>query len=45
MRIIERPRESAAFCANSRPIRAALSAATPVNCSCQAGCTAVDASS
>ena len=35
--IIERPRESTAFCANSRPIRSAAAAGTPVISSCQAG--------
>jgi hypothetical protein len=37
MTIIDRPRDSSAFAANSRPIRSAFAAATPVNCSCHAG--------
>jgi hypothetical protein len=35
--IIERPPESSAFCANSRPIRSAWAAGTPVISSCHAG--------
>jgi hypothetical protein len=37
MMIIERPPESSAFCANSRPILLAAAAGTPVNGSCHAG--------
>ena len=37
MMIIERPFDSSAFAANSRPIRAAAAAGTPVIGSCQAG--------
>ena len=37
MRIIERPPESSAFCANSRPKRSAWAAGTPVCSSCHAG--------
>ena len=35
--IIERPLDSSALAANSRPIRAAVEAGTPVIVSCQAG--------
>jgi hypothetical protein len=37
MMIIERPRDSSAFWANSRPMRAAAEPGTPVIASCQAG--------
>ena len=37
IRIIERPLDSSAFCANSRAIRAAAVPGTPVIASCQAG--------
>ena len=37
MRIIERPRDSSALAANSRAMRAAVGAVTPVIGSCQAG--------
>ena len=43
--IIDRPLESAAFCANSRAIRATACAGTPVIDSCQAGVYGVDGSS
>ena len=45
IRIIERPFESSAFCANSRAIRAAADAGTPVIASCQAGVYGAVASS
>ena len=45
MRIIERPRDSSAFAANSRPMRSAFAAGTPVNCSCHAGVPGCEASS
>jgi hypothetical protein len=45
MMIIERPCDSSAFCANSRPIRAAAEAGTPVIFSCQAGVYGAEASS
>jgi hypothetical protein len=37
MMIIERPSDSSALRANSRPIRAAADPGTPVICSCHAG--------
>ena len=37
MMIIERPWDSSAFAANSRPMRSAFSAGTPVMASCHAG--------
>ena len=43
--IIERPRDSSALRANSRAIRAAAAAGTPVTCSCQAGVYGAAASS
>ena len=43
--IIERPRDSSAFAANSRPILAAVEAGTPVIASCQAGVYGDSASS
>ena len=45
MMIMERPLESTAFWANSRPIRSALCAGTPVISSCQAGVQGEDGSS
>lgn len=45
MMIIERPSDSSALRANSRPIRAAAEPGTPVTCSCQAGVQGADASS
>ncbi len=45
MRIMERPLDSSAFAANSRPIRSASAAGTPVMVSCQAGVHGCDASS
>ncbi|CPU65200.1 Uncharacterised protein [Mycobacteroides abscessus] len=45
MMIIERPPESSAFCANSRPMRVAAAAGTPVNRSCHAGVAGVASSS
>jgi len=41
MMIIDRPPDSSAFAANSRPTFAAAAAGTPVNCSCQAGVVVV----
>lgn len=37
MRIVDRPPDSSALRANSRPILAAAAAGTPVHCSCHAG--------
>jgi len=45
MMIIDRPPESSAFCANSRPMRAAAAAGTPVISSCHAGVPGVAGSS
>ena len=45
IRIIDRPCESRAFSANSRPIRAACCAGIPVIASCQAGVYGAVASS